>query len=194
MADHRPYARLFGTGADPAGPQPPLRHSLRPRLTALAPTTADVIGHAGGWLLDQVLAGWDVTVITADGCDPRPLRILGVRPRDLDIMSCAPVLGPCLEAVAVRSDLFARDERVRRMVLAAAGTGRADIRLWGEVWPADFEECARPVSHELSFAALAFKARAMAAAGVPAEPAATEVFLQGQVRRPGRVRVDSSFL
>jgi hypothetical protein len=186
VADQRPSATLFGAAQDavPAGPRSPLRHSLRPRLTAVAPTTADVIRHAGGWLLDQVLAGWDVTVITADRPDSVPLRILGVRHRDLDIMTSAPVLGPCLEAVAVRSDLFAGDERVRRMVLAAAGTGRADIRLWGEVWPEDFEENACPVSHQLSLAALAFKAKALAAAGVTAEPAATEVFRRGEVRYP----------
>lgn len=183
MAGQMPYGALFAKSEAPTRPESPLRHSLRPRLTAVAPTAADVVRHAGGWLLDQVLAGWDVTVITADCCDSRPLRILGVRPRGLDIMRNVPVLGPCLEAVAVRTDLYARDQRVRRMVLAAAGTGRADIRLWGEVWPEDFEESAFPVSHQLSLAALAFKAKALAAAGVPAEPGATEVFRRGEVRR-----------
>jgi hypothetical protein len=132
-----------------------------------------------------VLAGWDVTVITAEHCDSRPLRILGARARHLDIVLAAPVLGPCLESVAVRTDLYERDERVRRIVLAAAGLGDAEIRLWGDAWPDDFAEGARPLSHQLSLAARAFKARALAAAAVPAELAAdTEVFLRGQVRRP----------
>lgn len=145
---------------------------------------AEVVRYAGGWLFDQVLAGWDVTVITAEHCDSRPLRILGVRPRHLDIMVAAPVLGPCLEAVAVRTDLYAQDERVRRMVLAAAGLGGAEIRLWGDAWPDDFCDGARPLSHQLSLAAVAFKEKALAAAAVPAESAtATEVFLRGEVRR-----------
>jgi hypothetical protein len=132
-----------------------------------------------------VLAGWDVTVITAEHCDSRPLRILGARARHLDIVFTAPVLGQCLEAVAVRTDLYARDERVRRMVLAAAGLGGAEIRLWGDVWPDDFDEDARPLSHRLSLAAMAFKEKALAAAAIPAESAAdTEVFRRGEVRRP----------
>jgi hypothetical protein len=137
-----------------------------------------------------VLAGWDVTVITAEHCDSRPLRILGVRPRHLDIVFAAPVLGPCLEAVAVRTDLYARDERVRRIVLAAAGLGGAEIRLWGDAWPDDFAADARPLSHRLSLAARAFKEKALAAAAVSAEPAAdTEVFRRGEVRRPDLIPI-----
>lgn len=134
-----------------------------------------------------MLAGWDVTVITAEYCDSRPLRILGVRHRNLDIMVAAPVLGPCLEAVAVRTDLYARDERVRRMVLAAAGMGGAEIRLWGDAWPDDFADGALPLSHQLSLAARAFKAKALAAAAIPGSAADTEVLLRGEVRRPGMV-------
>jgi hypothetical protein len=131
-----------------------------------------------------VLAGWDVTVITAEHCDSRPLRILGVRPRHLDIVFTAPVLGPCLEAVAVGADLYARDDRARRMVLAAAGLGGAEIRLWGDAWPDDFHDGARSLSHRLSLAAMAFKEKALAAAAMPAESAAdTELFLRGEVRR-----------
>ena len=35
-------------------------------MAAIAPTVADAIESAGGWLFDQALAGWDVTVITAE--------------------------------------------------------------------------------------------------------------------------------
>jgi hypothetical protein len=56
-----------------------VRHSLRPRLTAIAPSAAEAVQYAGGWLFDQVMAGWDVTVITVEDDDPRPLDILGVR-------------------------------------------------------------------------------------------------------------------
>jgi hypothetical protein len=143
---------------------------------------------AGGWLFDQVLAGWDVTVVTAEQGDPRPLDILGVRARDLESVFAMPVLGPCLQAIAVRTDLYDADERVRRFVLTAAEAGSAEIRLWGELWPADFDGSADSVSHRLSLAARAFKAQAMAAASLPGEPSAdTEVFRRGEIRRAGLV-------
>jgi hypothetical protein len=157
-------------------------------MTTLAPSTAEAVRSAGGWLFDQVLAGWDVTVVTADHGDPRPLHILGVRARDLDSILAIPVLGPCLQAIAVHTDLYDADERVRRMVLTAAEAGAADVRLWGGSCPADFDGGADPVSHRLSLAARAFKAQAMAAALLPAEPPAeTEVFRRGDIRRPGLV-------
>jgi hypothetical protein len=43
---------------------------LRPRLDAIAPSLADVVPSAGGWLFGQAMAGWDITVNTAD----RPTR------------------------------------------------------------------------------------------------------------------------
>jgi hypothetical protein len=136
-----------------------------------------VVQFAGGWLFDQVMAGWDVTVITADWADPRPLRILGVRSRDLDTLLAAPLAGPCLKAIALRTDLYDADERVRRMVRTVVAVGRAEIRLWGDCWPADFGNRAAPISHQLSMAAMAFKAQALAAASVPAASTAdTELF------------------
>jgi hypothetical protein len=163
-----------------------VRHSLRPRLTAIAPSAAEAVQYAGGWLFDQVMAGWDVTVITAEDDDPRPLDILGVRARTFDAVSAAPLLGPCLQAIALRADLYHDDERVRRLVLAAAEAGRAEIRLWGGRWPADFDGSGDPVSHRLSLAARAFKAQALAAADLRGTPTAeTEVFRRGELRRPG---------
>jgi hypothetical protein len=68
-----------------------------------------------------------------------------------------------------------RDERVRRLVLAAAETGRAEIRLWGDVWPGGFD----------GSGARAFKAQALAAADLRDAPTAeTEVFRRGELRRP----------
>ena len=162
-----------------------MRHSLRPRLTAIAPSTAEVVRCAGGWLFDQVLAGWDVTVVAVEMGDTRPLEILGVRARELDVICANPILGPCLQSIAVRTDLYDADERVRGLVLAATEAGGAEIRLWGDVWPEDFDGRADSVSHRLSLAARAFKAQAMAAADLPGEPAAdTEVFRRGEFIRP----------
>src|ERR1700688_3322744 len=56
---------------------PPIQHSLRPRLAVLAPSVVEVVRSAGGWLFDRAMAGWNVTVITSDHSDSRPLQILG---------------------------------------------------------------------------------------------------------------------
>lgn len=138
---------------------------------------------AGGWLCDQALAGWDVTVVTADHEDQRALRILGVRGIDLESALAAPVHGPCLRAIAVQAELYGSDERVRRLVRAAAEAGRTEIRLWGDARPADLEVRADRVSHRLSAAARAFKAQALAAAATAASPADTEEFRHGAIRR-----------
>jgi len=167
--------------------QPVARHSLKPRMAAIAPCAADVVKSAGGWLFDQVLAGWDVTVLTSDQAEQRALRILGVRDRELELALAYPLHGPCLAAIAVPVEMYHDDERVRRMVLAAAEAGRTEIRLWGggDEVPADFDR-GDPVAHRLSAAARAFKAQAMTAAAIHADgPVDTEVFRRGAIRRVG---------
>ena len=155
-------------------------------MAAIAPCAADVVKSAGGWLFDQVLAGWDVTVLTSDQAGQRALRILGVRDRELDLVLSYPLHGPCLAAIAVPVEMYHADERVRRMVLAAAEAGRTEIRLWGgDEVPADFDR-GDPVAHRLSAAARAFKAQAMTAAAIhPDGPVDTEVFRRGAIRRVG---------
>ena len=154
-------------------------------MTAIAPSAAEAVQYAGGWLFDQVMAGWDVTVVTAEAGDQRPLDILGVRACNFDSVFAAPVLGPCLRSIALRTDLYHDDERVRRLVRAAAESGRAEIRLWGDGWPEDFDGSGDRVSHRLSLAARAFKAQALAAADLRDAPTAeTEVFRRGELRRP----------
>jgi hypothetical protein len=162
-----------------------------------------VVRSAGGWLFDQAMAGWDVTVITADQADPRPAQILGARARDLDTLLASPVWGPCLQAVAVQADLYDADPRVRRLVLGTIdGAGPAEVRLWGEGWPEDLQ-AAGPAPHQLSVAARAFKAQALAAlqppaagptlpppaaGAVPADPGqGTEVFRRVRVQRASLV-------
>jgi hypothetical protein len=149
---------------------------------------AGVVRSAGGWLFDQAMAGWDVTVITADQADPRPAHILGARARDLDTLLGSPVWGPCLQAVAVQTDLYDADPRVRRLVLGTID-GAAEVRLWGEGWPEELEAVG-PAPHQLSVAARAFKAQALAAAlpppaagGVTSDPGqGTEVFRRARIR------------
>jgi hypothetical protein len=156
----------------------------------MAPCIAEVVRFAGGWLFDQVMAGWDVTVLTTDPAEPRPLAILGVRTVDLEGVLERRVRGSCLQAIAVHADLYDADTRVRRMVTEALGEGQTDVRFWGERWPDELDGAAGPVWHRLSVAARAFKAQALAAAAVPADPAElTEVFRRGEIRRPSPVPV-----
>jgi hypothetical protein len=162
----------------PARPQPLAEHSLKPRLAVLATSTAEVVRFAGGWLVDQGLAGWEVSVLTMDHGDSPPLRILGASGHDLDAVLASPVpLGHCLRAIAISAGLYDRDPRVRRIVLNARQARSAGVRLWGDTGPAGTGSGAGRVRYRLSLAARAFKAQALAAACVPGETAAGfEVF------------------
>jgi hypothetical protein len=62
----------------------------------MAPTMVGVVRSAGGWLFDQVMAGWDVTVLTTDDADARPAHILGARAGDLEAVLARRVRGSCL--------------------------------------------------------------------------------------------------
>jgi hypothetical protein len=146
--------------------------SPRLRLTAIAASPADVVRAAGGWLFDQSMAGWDVSVLTCGPADPRPLRILGARTYNLDLVLASPLtLGPCLQGVVVPADLYDRDERVRKIAASALSAGAAEVRLWGGRDTTRAPGTVAPVRHQLSIAARAFKARALAAADVHGEAA-----------------------
>ncbi|MGI8329502.1 hypothetical protein ACRYCC_06010 [Actinomadura scrupuli] len=151
----------------------------------VTPSMVDVVRFAGGWLFDRVMAGWDVTVLTADRADSRPLRILGARAVDLERTLASPVRRPQPQAIAVGTDLYGSDERVRRMVLDALDARLVEVRLWGDRWPADLGDGVDPIRHRLSAAARAFKAQALAAAAVPVDSCdVTEVFRRSELRRP----------
>jgi hypothetical protein len=143
----------------------------------IAPSIVGVVRCAGGWLFDQVMAGWDVTVLTADQADPRPLQILGADAADLEAALASPVRDSSPQAIAFQADLYDSDARVCRMVRAGLHSGSAEVRLWGGPWPADLDGQAGPVRHQLSVAAQAFKAQALAVLGAPADPGeVSEVF------------------
>ncbi|MGW1028611.1 hypothetical protein ACWD4J_33840 [Streptomyces sp. NPDC002577] len=155
----------------------------------VAPTTAGVVRSAGGWLFDQVMAGWDAAVLTTDHADPRPLRILGAQAADLDTwLAAPPTLDPGPQAVMVDTDLYGSDARVRQMVLEAIESGADDVRFCGDRRTADIDDDgAGSVRHRLSVAARAFKAQALAAAAAPiGSMDVTEVFRSGELpHRPG---------
>ena len=143
----------------------PTELDMRYRLDVVAASVADVVRFAGGWMFDRVMAGWDVTVLIADGDDVRPLQILGVETPDLESALAMWADRPHPQTVAVAADLFASDERVRRGVLGALEQGLTEVTLWGEHWPAELDDSVGSVRHQLSAAARAFKAQALTARG-----------------------------
>jgi hypothetical protein len=138
----------------------------------IAPTMLDAVRCAGGWLFDQVISGWDGTVLTTDHADPRPLRILGAGALDLERALGTPAWGLRPDAIAVDADLYGSDPRVGRLVRDALADGVADVRMWGAGGG-----CL--VQHRLSVAARAFKAQALAAASAAGAAEPTEAFQSG---------------
>jgi hypothetical protein len=137
---------------------------MRYRLDVVAPTVLDAVRFAGGWIYDRVMAGWDVTVLIGGDEDVRPLEILGAEVRDLEtvLASWEDRLHP--QTVAVAADLFDSDSRVHQHVLNALEQGATEVTLWGERPPAELDSTVDSVQHQLSAAARAFKAQALAAA------------------------------
>lgn len=160
---------------------------MRYRLDVVAPNVADVVNAAGGWLVDRVMSGWDVTVlISAEHTEDelRPLQILGVEIGDLDSAMTLWEERPHPQTVAVAADLFAGDERVREGVLGALEQGLTEVTLWGESWPSELDVTVDMVQHELSAAARAFKLQALNALGQGGAVAGAEVFRCGVMACP----------
>lgn len=136
---------------------------MRYRLDVVSPSVLEVVKFAGGWLVDRVMAGWDVTVLIDGAEDLRPLEILGVETQDLETALQMWADRPHPQTVAVASELFSADARVRQGVLNALGHGLTEVTLWGEHWPEELDDTVGSVRHQLSAAARAFKAQALAA-------------------------------
>jgi hypothetical protein len=158
---------------------------MRYRLDVVAANVVDVVRFAGGWLFDRAMAGWDVTVLVAGHPDGRPLQILGAQTRDLEHVLAAGEQWPRPQTLAVAADLFRCDSRVRRGVLQALDHGITEVTLWGETWPAELDASVGWVRHQLSAAAQAFKAQALAAAAMSETPVgSTETFRTGIMASP----------
>lgn len=158
---------------------------MRYRLDVVASSVADVVTFAGGWLFDRSMAGWDVTVLLTDHPDDRPLHILGAKTLDLEFALSSVGARPRPQALAAAADLLGSDPRVRGGVLQALDHGVTEVTLWGKTWPAELDDSVGLVEHRLSSAARIFKARALAAAGVPgASLGAAERFRSGVLSSP----------
>ncbi|MEZ0052378.1 hypothetical protein ABIA30_003396 [Mycobacterium sp. MAA66] len=160
---------------------------MRYRLDVVAPSVADVVASAGGWLVDRVMAGWDVTVLISgaqSAADLRPLQILGVEVGDLESAMQLWEQRPHPQTVAVAADLFTSNDQVREGVLGALEQGMTEVTLWGESWPSELDATVDCVQHELSSAAMAFKTQAMNALGAGGVVAGAEVFRCGVMTCP----------
>lgn len=151
-------------------------HIPRYRLDVVGIDAVDVVGAAGGWLFDRVMAGWDVQVALTRDCDLRPLRILGVRtgPR--------PAEPPVPVALAASAQALLDAPAVCGDIAAALRRGRAEVTVWGAARLSSLESGARPVlpvQHVLSAAARAFKSQALSAAGLSGRIDPTETFRTG---------------
>ncbi|ANE79826.1 hypothetical protein A7U43_11285 [Mycobacterium adipatum] len=157
---------------------------MRYRLDVVAPSVAEVVRNAGGWLVDRVMAGWDVTVLVTGDDDIRPLQILGVETADLEAVMALWEERPHPQTVAVAAELFVSDARVRAGVLGALEQGFTEVTLWGEQWPEELDSTIDSVQHELSAAARAFKVQALAAVGDTDPFGRTEAFRCGVMSCP----------
>ncbi|MCW2733029.1 MAG: hypothetical protein JWR13_3845 [Mycobacterium sp.] len=158
---------------------------MRYRLDVVSPSVPEVVRFAGGWLVDRVMAGWDVTVLIDGAQDLRPLEILGVDTQDLEGALEMWADRPHPQTVAVASELFSADARVRQGVLNALDQGLTEVTLWGEHWPEELDDTVGSVRHQLSAAARAFKAQALAAIDPPvAVVGDAETFRCGVMARP----------
>ena len=150
---------------------------IRYRLDVIALSVLEVVTHAGGWLFDRVMAGWDVTVFIAEHADVRPLQILGTQILDLDYAFVSLDQRRRPQALAVATDLFGSDLRARQGVLKALDHRLTEVTLWGKVRSAELGARTDSIQHRLSDAARVFKAQALAAAAAPdASVGFTEAF------------------
>jgi len=168
---------------------------LRYRLDVVATSAADVVQSAGGWLYDRVMAGWEVTVLLPHSCDSRSLRILGVRTSELDAEFALTWTGSTSQSLAVSTEAFTADARVRDKVLKSLDNGLTEVALWGDGWPLGVNRAMTRAQHVLSAAARTFKGYALTAAGIachavePTEPLLCEIATRSRVDS-GLIRLD----
>jgi len=148
------------------------RYQDRYRLHVVATNIADVVTSIGGLIFDRAMAGWDVTVAVDGVVDDRPIRILGARVATLAAGPDSAASASRPRVLAVASDVFVKNESVRRLVLAARKGNATDVLFWGRRHPPNLNYRFVPVRHRPSAAAQLFKSHALATPGASAaEPA-----------------------
>jgi hypothetical protein len=134
------------------GDQPPYR------LNVIGADVADVVQSVGGWLYDQIAAGWQVLVSLAQPGDERALTILGVAEVTTGVS-----LGNEPNSLAVSSQVLRHDDAVLGELLAILGDGSEDVTVWDSARPAEIDGRLSRVERRMSPAARAFKTHAVRA-------------------------------
>jgi len=187
--------RQPGDGRGDRGNHRPAVRSVSPctnpyRLEVFTSSVHEVVTEAGGWIVDHVLAGWTVTVITDAADDTaRAVKILGcqvnLRSALLDPTSARPY------GIALTSTLCAADRDPQTWIVEALGLQASETSLSGVRRSRLRDAVPNPVTHCPSSAAQAFKAHSLAAVGLPNRLAAvTETILRAvlPVQAEGRGR------
>ena len=145
-------------------------------LDVFTSSVRDVVADAGGWIVDRVLAGWTVTVITDAEDEGRVAQILGTK-----VVVRSEIAGqarPQPYGIALTSTLYGTDRRLRKCVSDALSSRRTEISIIGCESEGEWDPRLHPVAYRLSDAAQAFKMHALAAAGLPySSVGGTEQFL-----------------
>lgn len=167
-------SRRFSPAGGDAGNAPLLGY----RVVVVASSVGPVVEAAGGFLCDRARAGWDVSVLFAGPCDPRPLAVLGVSAHRVSgsAADAASVISelPRATTVVVGADLLCGDAQARDALARFARHGCGAVRVWGRPAQADVGNGMESDPHELSRAVMAFKAHALRAAGNPGIAAPVE--------------------
>jgi hypothetical protein len=131
------------------------------RIVVVASTVSHVVEAAGGFLCDRARAGWEVSVLLAGACDPRPLTVLGVS--ECSAGDAVSVIGglPHGARVMVGADLLRDDAQARDALSRFTRQGCGGVRIWGGPAQAEVDNGLEPDPHRLSRAAIAFKAHAL---------------------------------
>jgi hypothetical protein len=158
----------------------------RCRLDVIATSVAEVAQSAGGWLFDRAMAGWEITVLVDELREsPLPLQILGAEVVDLDATAQrAGGRRARPAALAVAADLYGGNSRIQQSTRSAVESGRIEVTMWGKTHSVE-TICTGYLEYRPSVAARAFKARALAAAGLPADAHPTvELYRNGLAALP----------
>lgn len=135
------------------------------RLRVVAPDAYSAAYFVGGWIFDQVRAGWVVTVYLPESDDDRPLRVLGADTSSLkELPGASAVAAPAHSFLAVSADLYESDDDVRSIVDRELNEHSHGPTFWGNHAPQAHSKHMGTLEHRLSVAASAFKSQALFAA------------------------------
>ena len=139
-------------------------HANPYRLDVFSDSVREVVAEAGGWIVDRVLAGWRVTLITDADDGECAGRILGCEVAVASAITDASRPRPY--GIVLTSARCRTDSQLQQCIADALDRHIAEISLIGVRPSGRCDPRLRPVTHCLSSAAQAFKAHALLAAGL----------------------------